>query len=164
MRSFPNPQTCRNSPPSGLSLPTVSTDCAHCWFHRTNGQLLVGTWDSAGVKGIWPASSLLGVGLCCQGAAAFQTATDIQTAQGRATLPSKNLRASCCAVMAWCFVMFSCAKPIFQITPVNAAPAFKQLVSPQRDSAMQSGNFLVFAIILATRCSCTLGTDSTLHT
>ena len=56
------------------------------------------------------------------------------------------------------------AKPVFQIKAVNAAPAFKQLVSSQRNSAPQSGKFLVFATILGARRSCTLGTDCTLHT
>jgi hypothetical protein len=60
--------------------------------------------------------------------------------------------------------LFFRAKPIFPVTPVNAAPAFKQLVSSQRNSAVQSGNFLVFAIILAARRSCTFRPDSSLHT
>src|SRR5882762_3344076 len=56
------------------------------------------------------------------------------------------------------------AKPVFPITSVNAAPAFKQLVSSQRNSAMQFGNFYNLAVVLAARRSCTLSTGSTLHT
>src|SRR5882762_2772403 len=52
------------------------------------------------------------------------------------------------------------SKPVLPITSVNAAPAFKQLVSSQRNSTMQFGNFFELAIVPAARRSCTLCTGS----